>query len=154
MGETFRAMARTPGASVGQFGSFQLEFTTPVGRVAPPRPFASCIQDFTPQHFFSGALPPWVDGASMDANDLQEELDACRKRQKTCEAENERLRSMLEKTKMFTPDQLGGVIKRRGPKVKKPSRNRQIALDRADAVLDIAQLFQGTDFAANVEHIF
>ena len=143
-------MASAPCAAAGQFGSFKLDFTPALNTGSTPGTFASCIQDFTPQQFFSGAPPPWVEDDSFDVNELQQDLDECRIKLKACEAENERLRSMLEKTKMFTKDQLGGVIKRRGPKVKKPARNRQIALDRADAVLDIAQLFQGEDLAANV----
>ena len=61
---------------------------------------------------------------------------SCSRKLKACEAENERLRELLHKTKRFTQDQLGGVIKRRGPKVKKASRNREIAIVKAAIIRD------------------
>lgn len=137
----------------GEFGSFKLDFVTPLHFGGTTSPMSSYIQDFTPQQFFSGAPPSWIQDDSIDADELQQDLDECRRKLKACEAENERLRELLHKTKRFTQDQLGGVIKRRGPKVKKASRNREIAMARADAVLDIAKLFQGDELAKNVEHI-
>lgn len=137
----------------GEFGSFKLDFATPPHFGGAMSPMSSYTQDFTPQQFFSGAPPPWIQDDSVDVDELQQDLDECRRKLKACQAENDRLRELLHKTKLFTQDQLGGVIKRRGPKVKKASRNREIAMARADAVLDIAQLFQGEELAKNVEHI-
>ena len=137
----------------GEFGSFKLDFVTPLHFGGATSPMSSYIQDLTPQQFFSGAPPSWIQDDSIDADELQQDLDECRRKLKACEAENERLRELLHKTKLFTQDHLGGVIKRRGTKVKKASRNREIAMARADAVLDIAKLFQGDELAKNVEHI-
>jgi hypothetical protein len=65
------------------------------------------------------------------------------------EAENVRLREMLHRTGMFTKEQLGGVVGRKPAKVTKPSDHIRISMARANAVLDLAVLFQGEDAKYN-----
>ena len=64
-------MASAPGAAAGQFGSFKLDFTPALNTGSTPGTFANGIQDFTPQQFFSGAPPPWVEDDSFDVNEFQ-----------------------------------------------------------------------------------
>jgi hypothetical protein len=91
-------MASTPGMPhTGEFGSFKLDFVTPLHFGGTTSPMSSYIQDFTPQQFFSGAPPSWIQDDSIDADELQQDLDECRRKLKACEAENERLRELLHK---------------------------------------------------------
>ena len=73
-------MASTPGVPhTGDLGSFKLDFVTPLHLGGAMSPMSSYTQDFTPQQFFSGAPPPWIQDDSIDVDELQQDLDECRR---------------------------------------------------------------------------